>query len=185
MSSKRIIPIIIILLATIFGFYLFQTPCGENIDSTYQSGWKGSLQVKVERKPEACSFAPALAGADYIFSSKQENSEDWQELMTVRHDDPLEISSKSVNIFNETTAAVYMFHKYAVTTDKGETWTVLDIDKDFGIEEFTKKRSISYVNFGENGFVSMGIDAVSDHGRNIDVPFISKDFGKTWKPIGK
>ena len=185
MFSKRIIPITVIFLAFVFGFYRFQKPCGENVDSTYQNGWQGSFQVKVDRKPEACGFAPALAGADYIFSSKPENSENWQEIMTIRYADPIDFPRENMHIFDENTAAVFMLHKYAVTSDKGKTWIVWDIDKDLGLEKYTKVRSISRINFGENGFVTMSIDVVTDNGRRIDAPFFTHDFGKTWEVLGK
>jgi hypothetical protein len=185
MFFKRILPIIIILLAVIVGFRRFQNPCGETIDLTYQNGWQGSFQVKIERKPETCGFAPALAGANYIFSSREENSENWQEIMTIYHDDPVEISKKSIQILNERTAAVFMNQKFAVTTDKGQTWTAWDIDKDLGLEKHTKFRSISHINFDEDGFAVMVIDAVSNNGRKYGSSFMSHNFGKTWEAMSK
>ncbi len=105
--------------------------------------------------------------------------------MTVRLDEPIDISSESVHVFNETSAAVFMKHKYAVTTNKGKTWTIWDIDKDLGLETYTKHRSISRINFGEDGFATMSIVVVTNNGRKVDAPFWTNNFGKTWEVLGK
>lgn len=85
MLFKRIIPIGIILLACIFGIRKYQNPCIENSDSTYTRCWQGEnpFDVKVERIPESCSFAPITAGANYVFSAQQGNSENWRQIMKV------------------------------------------------------------------------------------------------------
>jgi len=105
--------------------------------------------------------------------------------MTVRYDEPIDIPHENVHIFNENTAAIFMLHKFAVTSDKGKTWIVWDINKDLGLEKYTKVRSISRINFGEDGFATMSINAVTNNGRQIDAPFYTHNFGKTWTVLGK
>jgi hypothetical protein len=185
MFLKKILPIIVILAAAVIFFWRLQNPCTEKVDSTYQGAWQNTFAVKAERKPEFCAFGAAFAGANYIFSARQENSENWREIMTVHLDDPVEISSKSLRIFNENTAYVFMNSKYMVTTDKGITWKTLDVRKDLSLQGFSKAQRISRVNINEEGFGMMTIQAVGDNGRDIELPFLTRDFGQSWENYGK
>ena len=181
MIFKRILPITIILLVGLFGYSRFLKPCGGNVDYTFQNGWQDSFAVRVERKPEACGFAPALAGAEYIFSARPEGFGDWRRIMTLRLDAPQDIPKDSINILDEKTAVVFMENKYAVTDDKGKTWTMHDINKDFGLKNVTDSR----ISFGKEGFVALNTKVADDAGREFDAPHVSHDFGKTWQPVGK
>jgi hypothetical protein len=155
----------------------------ENVDSTYQNGWHNSFEVKVERKPQSCAFG--FAGANYIFSARQANSENWYEIMTVHHDDLIEVSNKSVRVVNETTAYVFMGEKYAVTTDGGKKWMILQADKDLLLENFSKYQWISDVSLNEDGSGIMTVKAFDNNERWIELPFFTRDFGITWQEHNK
>jgi len=68
MFLRRILPIVVILLASLIVFCRYKEPCIGNVDLTRQNGWQGVFDVKAERKLEKCSFVP---GAYYVFSSRQ------------------------------------------------------------------------------------------------------------------
>jgi hypothetical protein len=185
MFLKKILPVIIVLTSAVIFFWRAQNPCTEKADSIYQRAWLNSFAVKVERMPESCAFGASFAGANYIFSARQENSENWREIITVHGNDSVEISPESIRLFNETTVYVFMGSKYAVTTDKGKNWTILEADKDLSLQNFSKAQRISRVNINEAGFGIMTIQAVGNNGRDIELPFLTRDFGKTWETYGK
>jgi hypothetical protein len=185
MFLKKNLPVVIILIAAVIFFLRVENPCTEKIDSTYQTDWLNSFAVKVERKPASCGFGAWFAGANYIFSARGENSENWREIMTAHRDQSVEISTKNIRFFNETTVYVFMGSKYAVTTDKGKSWTILEADKDLSLRNFSKAQRISRVNINEEGFGIMTIQAIGNNGRDIELPFLTRDFGKTWETYGK
>ncbi|MBA2495199.1 MAG: hypothetical protein H0V31_10955, partial [Acidobacteria bacterium] len=48
MFIKRIVPIGIIFLASIIGFWKYQNPCIESVDYTYQNGWQGENPFSIK-----------------------------------------------------------------------------------------------------------------------------------------
>ncbi|CAN5673502.1 hypothetical protein BH18ACI1_BH18ACI1_14010 [soil metagenome] len=182
MFIKRIVPIGIIFLASIIGFWEYQNPCIESVDYTYQNGWQGEnpFSIKVERIPESCSFAAAIAGANYIFSARHGNSESWQQIMTVHCDDPIDIPRNTIKIVSEKVAYTFMNGGYAVTSDSGKTWTVWDVDK-MPNWNFVDYGYIKEVTVLENGIGSLKLNPSDKHKEVSE--FYTSDFGKTWKQI--
>lgn len=176
MFLKRIFPISIILLACLVVFLRYQTPCIENTDYTLQNGWQGIFDVKVERKREKCSFVP---GAYYVFSSRQGSSENWQEIMTFRHDDPIEVPDKNVRIVNDKVALIFMGWKSAVTLDSGKTWNLWDAEKEIPNWQCCPYGLIKEVTMSENGEGIIILDVRP--GKNQPKELFTSDFGKTWK----
>ena len=179
MFLKRILPISIILLACLISFWRFQNPCIENVDKTYQNGWQGSFDIKVERIPETCSFGTAFAGANFIFSARQSGSNDWQEIITFRHDTPIDISSKNIRIVNDKIAFVFMGRKAAVTSDAGKTWNLWDAKKDIENWKGANYEFIEKINMSENGDGIMILDSIPN--KNEPKELFTSNFGKTWK----
>ncbi len=90
MFLKRILPLGLIILTIIFGFWRYNNlPCVENSDYTYQNVWQGKnpFEIRLERIPETCIFLPALGGANYIFSAYSSDSGNWQKIFIAHHDD--------------------------------------------------------------------------------------------------
>ncbi len=182
MFLKRILPISIIFLASAIGFWKYQNPCVESIDYTYQNGWQGKnpFSVKVERIPESCSFAAVVAGANYIFSARQGNSESWRQIMIVHHDDPIDIPKNSIKIFSEKVAYTFMNGDYAVTSDNGKTWAVWNVDK-IPNWNFLDYGYIKEVTISEDG---VGLLKLNPLGKYKEIPeFYTSDFGKNWKQV--
>ncbi len=188
MFLKRILPVSIIFLASAIGFWKYQNPCVESIDSTYQNGWQGEnpFSIKVERVPESCSFAAVVAGANYIFSARQGNSENWHEIMTYRFDDPIELKSEYVRIVNENTAYIFIIDRYAVTTDSGKTWKIWNAEKDLtdwkrAEDKYPNWAKIDEINLEENGSGKMKLERVNS-GKGLTKELHTNNFGKTWIP---
>lgn len=79
-----------------------------------------SFKVRVKRYAE--ENGGFIAGAYYIFESAPVGSDNWSEVMTFRHDDPVEIPRDQVRFVNDEVGYVFMVYKYAVTIDGGRTW---------------------------------------------------------------
>jgi hypothetical protein len=175
MFFKRILPVSIIFLASVIGFCRYKTPCVGNIDITHQNGWQGIFDVKVERKREKCGFVP---GAYYTFSSREGNSENWREIMTFRHDDPIDVSSENIHIVNDKIAFVFMGWKAAVTSNAGKTWNLWSAEKDVVNWKGVNYELIEKINMSENGNGIMILNPIPD--RNEPKMLFTTDFGKTW-----
>ena len=118
MFLRRILPLLIIAIAGVAGFCTYLGDCEGEVDHVYQDGWQDVFVVKIERRPETCGFMP---GAYYKFLTQYKSGE-WKEVMSFRHDDPIDPSDKSIQIINERIAVVSMGWKAAVTSDSGKTW---------------------------------------------------------------
>jgi hypothetical protein len=163
-------------------------PCVESADYTYQNGWQGknAFEIKAERMPERCILFPVTGGANYIFSSRQGTSENWQQIMTVHRDDPVEIPNESIEILNEKIAYIFMANKYAVTTDRGKTWKIWDAQKDLIDWKRTRDKypnwaSIERIYLRQDGSGEMKLDRFYSK-ENLIKDLHTKDFGKNWNP---
>ncbi|HEV2664040.1 MAG TPA: hypothetical protein VG324_03975, partial [Blastocatellia bacterium] len=65
-----------------------------------------------------------VGGAYYVFQSAQIGSDRWRDIMVFRHDDPDPIPRDQIRFVYESTGYVFMGWMYAVTTDKGASWSV-------------------------------------------------------------
>jgi hypothetical protein len=178
MFLKRILPIVIVLIAGLFYFFQKNDFCIGKTNSTYQNGWQGSFEVKVERKPEKCGI---VAGAYYIFSSRQGASGNWQDIMMFRHDDPIDIPKENLQIVNDKVAFVFMGWKAAITSDAGKTWNLFDAEKSSEFRNLVNYRLIEKVEILPNGTGKMILDPVSNEDKTIEL--YTSDFGKNWNRI--
>lgn len=71
-----------------------------------------------------------VGGAYYVFDSAPIGSNNWQRIVTVRHDDPIPIPHQQIRFVSDKVGYVFMIWTYAVTTDAGATWKVWDAFKD-------------------------------------------------------
>ncbi len=180
MFLRSILPISIILIAGLIGFWHYQNPCVETVDSTYQNGWQGenSFSVKIERIPETCAFGAAFSGAKYIFSARQGDSEAWRQIISVHNDDRVDISNDSIKIINENVAYIFMDGDYAATSDSGKTWKLWSVDK-IPNWNFSDYGYIKEVKLSETGIGWLKLNPLEKH---KDIPeFYTSDFGKNWK----
>ncbi|MBA2340615.1 MAG: hypothetical protein H0V88_09480 [Pyrinomonadaceae bacterium] len=64
------------------------------------------FKIRVDRHAEANGgFVP---GAYYVFQSAAADSDQWHEIMTFRHDDPVDIPREQVRFANDRVAYVFM-----------------------------------------------------------------------------
>lgn len=105
--------------------YFLLMPRRGDIIETWETT-NGTFKVRVTAYSEKNTF-PALGGAYYVFQSAAVGSGEWSEIMTVRHDDPLEIPRDQVRLISDKIGYAFMLYDYAVTTDGGASWSVWNV----------------------------------------------------------
>ena len=173
---KRTLPVVILMLAlTITAFKLLRPLTGEVTEI-----WETTnhvFSVRVERRAEKITFG--LAGAYYVFQSASANRDDWHEVFTFRHDDPVQIPREQVRFVNERVGYIFMGWNYAVTTDAGASWSVWDARRDLPDEECCNYGLIETVNVAPDGRGAMTLDLIRRRGTDVSKLYTT-DFGRHW-----
>ena len=122
MSHKRIaLAVGLVLTIGIVGTcVLCQRPKMSNrIDERWETT-SGALTIRVTAYGEV--NAGLDAGEYYVFESKRIGLNEWHQIMTFRHDDPVPIPHEQIRFVDDQVSYVFMGWMYAVTTDRGSTW---------------------------------------------------------------
>ena len=165
----------VFLMAVAFLLPRYCGPRPGDVIETWQTS-NQSFQVQIVARNEKYGF---LGGGYYTFRSMPFGSEDWVEIMTFRHDDPVAIPKDQVHFVNDQIAFGFMGWMYAVTTDGGKSWSVWDARKDLLNWKCCNYGLIEQVNVHPEGQGTM-IISVIDRGRG-EVPLLqTKDYGRHW-----
>jgi hypothetical protein len=122
-----------------------------------------------------------VAGAYYVFESARMRSNDWREIMTFRHDDPVPIPREQIRFVSDQVSYLFMGWKYAVTTDGGVTWSVWTADRDLPNWECCNYALIRDVTIEKDGKGFMQLKPSQD--RRGEVPELrTQDYGRHWDP---
>ncbi len=121
--------------------YLLFLPRRGKVIETWQTG-NNSFRLRVTAYNEKNTF-PALGGGYYVFESAPVSSDQWKEIMTFRHDDPIAIPKDQVRFLSDQVGYVFMGWLYAVTTDGGHSWSLWDASKDPALSKSYRYDSIS------------------------------------------
>jgi len=131
----------------------------------------GKIDIRVKVYAED-GWAPS--GAYYVFESAQHDSNNWQEIMTFRHDDPVPVPRDQIRFVNDNTAFVFMGWMYGVTTDGGASWSVWSAQQHNIQYNYVLIESVRMEISGE-GIMKL------DTSRANKVPELTTtDFGKHW-----
>ena len=133
----------------------------------------GNIDIRVKAYAEH-GWGPAPLGAYYVFESARHGSNNWQEIMTFRHDDPVPIPRDQIRFVNDTTAFVFMGWMYSVTTNGGNSWTVWSAS-DVGLE--VNYKLIETVDLKPDGEGLMKLDIC--RGNKVH-ELTTTDFGRHW-----
>jgi hypothetical protein len=134
-----------------------------------------TFRIRVDARPEERAFLP---GAYYVFRSAPAGSDDWHDIMTFRHDDPVPIPRDQVRFLNDRVGFVFMGWKYAVTTDAGATWSVWDSSRDLPKWQCCNYRLVDDVHLEPDGTGTMTLNVIPNRG---EMPQLrTKDFGRHW-----
>ena len=182
---RRPFVIAIAVLALVAGIFvaatwptalLFLPPRVGAVAETWETS-NGSFKIRVDRHNEDNGgFVP---GAYYVFRSAPVGSDAWRDITTFRHDDPLPIPRDQIHFVNDNVAFVFMGWMYAVTADRGLTWSVWDAGDNLPNWQCCNYRLIADVQLNADGTGTMTLRPIQD--RRGEVPQLrTKDFGRHW-----
>ncbi|MGH9932195.1 MAG: hypothetical protein ACREA9_23585 [Pyrinomonadaceae bacterium] len=121
-----------------------------------------------------------IPGAYYVFQSAPIGSEKWQEIMTLKFDDPIPIPREQIRFVNERTAYAFMGEKYAVTIDGGDTWKLWNAESELRDRIHVHSRSIKSVNIAADGTGSMKLYE-NPFEQGPQPTLHTKDYGRHWQ----
>lgn len=171
------IPLVIagclIVIALVAGLFFPPTELGELTERWELAG--NTFKIRVSRYAER-RFR-LVGGAYYVFESADVNLDRWNEIMTFRHDDPIDIPRDQARFVNDQVGYVFIGWMYAVTTDGGRSWTIWDATSDLPNWDCCRYKLIEDVRIMPDGTGKMIINPK----RRGEVPELhTKDYGRHW-----
>ena len=122
-----------------------------------------------------------VPGAYYVFESSPVITDEWHEIIVVRHDDPVPIPRNQVRYVNDQVGYIFMAWTFAVTTNGGSDWSVWRADKDLPGWECCNYKLIKDATIAPDGSGVMTLSPIP--GRHGEVPTLqTKDYGRHWVP---
>ena len=152
--------------------YLYPGP-GKVLEKWEAQG--GGLRIVATSYIEEKSFVP---GAYYFFEAI-DRSNTKREIMNFRFDDPWPINRDGIVFVNDDVAYVFMGRHYAVTTDGGKLWSVLEVDKAVLDLPCCNYGLIQEVSISADGSGRMKLDRHPDQRGNVS-ELVTTDFGRHW-----
>jgi hypothetical protein len=70
-----------------------------------------------------------LPGVVFVFRSAPANSDKWQDVLTVRGDEPIPIRRNQLSFVSDRTGYGFIGTYYLVTTNAGNDWSIWDAEK--------------------------------------------------------
>ncbi len=174
MSRKTILIISVLCIAAAYaaGVFFSAPQKGEVVEVWETNNRTFRLRVNMHTEK---GFR-LVGGAIYVFESAATESESWKEIMTVRHDDPVEIPREQVRFINDQVGYAFMSFKYAVTLDGGTSWSVWDATAD--LPDWRRTRAnIEDVRLAPDGTGTMSLTSST----NQEAPKLrTEDYGQHW-----
>jgi hypothetical protein len=120
-----------------------------------------------------------LAGTYYLFESAKPGTNQWQKIVMFRHDDRVGIPRDQVRFVSEDVVFVFMGWVYAVSTDRGTSWSVWDASRDLTGWQCCNYGLIRNVDVRPDGTGTMILKPIP--GRAGEVPEVrTRDYGLHW-----
>ncbi|HMT07494.1 MAG TPA: hypothetical protein PKA82_05780 [Pyrinomonadaceae bacterium] len=169
-----IIAFVVIKYWWILSVILLPAYKGDNFES-WQTG-NENFQIRVEAFHESNGgFVP---GAFYQFASITTDTTEWKQIMTFRHDDPIQIERHKAHLVDDNVGFVFMGWMFASTADAGKTWTTWNACDKAAAFKVCNYQGIREVQMLPDG---SGVMTLSTRPETEPSPkLVTKDFGRTW-----
>lgn len=147
-------------------------------DQKINERWEaGNDTFKVRVTAYAEENGGFVAGAYYVFESAPVGSDNWREIITVRHDDPVPVPRQQIRFVNDQIGYVFMVYQYAVTTDGGTTWFTWNIIE--GLPNWRRNRAaIRDVQITPGGTGTMILAPFTNQPEVTEL--YTRDYGQHW-----
>ena len=177
MNYKKALRVTAVLVTLGCILYVLLLPKrGEAIES-WQTG-NDAFKIRVTAYSEKPSL-PGFGGAYYVFDSATVDSDKWREILTFRHDAPVEIPRGQIRFVNEQVGYIFMGWMYGVTTDAGATWSVWNAENDLPGWQCCNYNLIQDVHIAPDGVGTMKLNPIPQ--QQSEAPEMhTKDYGRRW-----
>lgn len=157
---------------------VLKSPYKAEVVETWQTE-RAPFRIRVDKHIERGGFMAVLNGVYYVFQSESgKNTNQWREIMTVRHDDPNDIPREQVRFAGDKVGYLFMNSNYAVTNDAGESWRIFKICEFLSSSEQCSGITDLQFNVDGTGIVKIYSSAkYKDHLKVLE----TADFGRSWK----
>jgi hypothetical protein len=158
----------------LWAIYTFSSDRGREIDRWEVAN--AEFRIRVTTYREKALFTP---GAFYVFESALADADDWHEILTLRTDEAVPIPRDRVRFLDNQIAYFFMSNSYAVTTDRGRSWSVWDAKKDLAYSQHNLWPSIKEVHIDSGGTGKMTLPPLVDQAGTVP-PLHTNDYGRNW-----
>lgn len=169
----------VFLMAVAFLFPRYCVPRPGDVFETYQNS-NDTFKVQIVARNERNGFP--VGGAYYTFRSAPVGSDNWHDIMTFRHDDPVAIPNDQFRFIDNQIAYGFMGWMYTVTVDGGKSWSVWDAKKDLPNWQCCNYGLIKQVTITSEGQGTM-IFKVIDASRGEVPELQTTDYGRHWAKL--
>lgn len=173
---KKIIIGTVILAALVAATYWYIRPYPGEITESYETS-NQTFRIRVNRHAER--KGGFVAGAYYAFQSAPVDADQWRDIMTFRHDDPNPIPRDNIRFLNNKVGYIFMGWTYAVTTDRGTSWSVWNAQQDLPKWQCCNYRLIADVKLEEDGTGTMKMNTIPERSGEVH-ELHTKDYGRHW-----
>jgi hypothetical protein len=133
-----------------------------------------TFKIRVERRKELFVFLP---GSFYKFQSAPLHENLWSEIVTAYEKDSYRIPRDQIRFVNENVGYFFIHSTYAVTVNKGQTWSIYDLKKDVSYKcQYTR---IDDVKMSADGIGEIIIYA-NYKDRKTTPKIHTSDYGQHW-----
>jgi hypothetical protein len=181
---KRVIAVLVCFVLAIL--IVKFVPMPEVLKSPYKAEvvetWETQntpFRIRVDKHIERGGFMPVLGGAYYVFQSESgKNSNQWRQVMEIRHDDPNDIPREQVRFAGNKVGYFFFGNDYAVTNDAGESWRIFKICEFLRSDE--QCSGITDLRIDAEGKGEVKIYSSAKYKDNLKV-LQTTDFGRSWR----
>lgn len=143
-----------------------------------QNEWK----IRFTARYEEFFFLP---GAYWSFESTAPETDDWQEFLEFRVDDPIDLPRERIVLVDERVVYINLSHQAAITTDAGKTWRIWRPTYTLSDGELLNW-NIEKMELRKDGSGIATLDAYdSNLDRRVRKPVVTQDYGRTWTELNE
>lgn len=99
-----------------------------------------TFRIRVSAYHDSATLA--LPGTIYVFRSAPLNSENWQEILTYKADEPVLIKDDHIRFVQDHIAYAYLGNYYLVTIDNGNKWFIWDANKELPVQQIMQQHNL-------------------------------------------